>query len=82
MSWWPPRRRAHNENIEAHAETMTRDFGFAAYHQARRMANEAGSRATASEWCQVALAIAQKTGRRINADASRRLARGAIFAIA
>jgi hypothetical protein len=60
---------------------MIRDFGFAAYHQARRMAHEASSGAGASEWGQVALAIAQKTGRRISSDTSRRLARGAIFAV-
>ena len=81
MSWWPPRRRAPQIDVEARAEAMIRDFGFAAYHQARRMAHDASSRATASEWGQVALAIAQKTGRRISRDTSRRLARGAIFAI-
>ena len=81
MSWWPPRRCARAENVEAQAEAMIRDFGFAAYHQARRMAHEARSGATASEWGQVALAIARTTGRRISPDTSRRLARGAIFAI-
>lgn len=81
MLWWPPRRSACGENIEAQAEAMIRDFGFAAYHQARRTAHEASSGATASEWGQVALAIARKTGRRISPDTCRRLARGAIFAI-
>jgi hypothetical protein len=66
MSWWPPRRRAPQIDVEARAEAMIRDFGFAAYHQARRMAHDASSGATASEWGQVALAIAQKTGRRIS----------------
>ena len=81
MSWWPPRRRAPQIDVEARAEAMIRDFGFAAYHQARRMAHEAGSGATASEWGRVALAIAQKTGRPISPDTSKRLARGAIFRI-
>ena len=81
MSWWPPRRCARAENVEAQAEAMIRDFGFAAYHQARRMAHEASSGARASDWSQVALAIAHKTGRRISPDTSRRLARGTIFAI-
>ena len=81
MSWWPPRRRAPQIDVEARAEAMIRDFGFAAYHQARRMAHEAGSGATASEWGRVALAIAQKTARPISPDTSKRLARGAIFRI-
>ena len=79
MTWWPTQRRARDENIEARAEAMIRDFGFAAYHQARRMAHEASSGARASEWGRVALAIAQKTGRRISPEMSRLLARGAIF---
>ena len=81
MLRWPPRRRARDGNIEGQAEAMIRDFGFAAYHQARRMAHEAGSGATASEWGRVALAIAQKTARPISPDTSKRLARGAIFRI-
>jgi hypothetical protein len=80
MVWWPPRRRARAENIEAQAEAMIRDFGFAAYYEARRIAHEASSGAAASDWGRVALAIAQKTGRRISSDTSRRLARRAIFA--
>jgi hypothetical protein len=43
MLRWRPRRRARDGNIEAQAEAMIRDFGFAAYHQARRMAHEASS---------------------------------------
>jgi hypothetical protein len=69
--WWPPRRRARDENIETKAEAMIRDFGSAAYHQARRMAHDASSGTTASEWGQVALAIALMTGRRISPDTFR-----------
>jgi hypothetical protein len=75
--WWHPLRHARIENTDAEAEAMIRDFGVAAYYQARRMEHEASSRAMARDWARIALTIAQKTDRRVSPDTARRLARRA-----
>ena len=80
MLSWLPRRRARMAQIDDEAEAMVRDFGAEAYYQARQREHEASSEAIAEDWGRIAMAVAQKVGRRIGLDASSRLAMNAAFA--
>ncbi len=74
-----PRRRARMERIEAEAETLIRDLGFAAYSEARRREREATSDAIAKDWGFVALAVARLFGGRVDVDPLVRLAMNAVL---
>jgi len=76
---WLPRRRARMERIEAEAETLIRDLGFAAYSEARRREREASSDAIAKDWGFVALAVARLFGGRVDVDPLVRLAKNAVL---
>ncbi len=79
MLSWLPRRRARIERLDAEAEALIRDFGIAAYSEARRREREASSDPIAQDWGLVAAAVAQKTGRRIGPDASTRMPMSAVY---
>jgi hypothetical protein len=80
MLSWLPYRRARIERIEAEAEALIHDFGSAAYGEARQREHEASSDAMARDWKSVALAVAEKTGKRIGLDTSTQMARVADLA--
>ena len=80
MLSWLPRRRARMARIDHEAEAMIRDFGAHAYYQARQREHEASSEAIAEDWGRIAVAVAEKVGRRIGLKASTRLAMNAAFA--
>ena len=79
MQPWLSSRRARNQRIEAEAEALIRDLGDRAFHEARRREHEASSDASASDWAEVALAVARKTGSRIGLDISTQLAMNTFF---
>ncbi len=79
MLSWLPRRRARMEHIEAEAEALIRDLGFAAYSEARRREREASSDAIAKDWGFVALAVARLFGGRVDVDPLVRLAMNAVL---
>ena len=79
MLSWLPHRRARTERLDAEAETLIRDFGIAAYSEARRREREASSDPIAQDWGLVAAAVAQKTGRQIGPDATTRMPMSAAF---
>jgi hypothetical protein len=58
------------ERIEAEAESLIRDLGDGAYHEARRREHEASSDAIAEDWALVARAVARQTGSRIGLNIS------------
>ncbi len=62
MLWWLPRRRVRIEDIESEAEAMIREFGPAAYLEARRKGHQASSATMAKDWTRVASAILQMSG--------------------
>jgi hypothetical protein len=68
-----PHRRARVEPIEAAAEALIRDLGYAAYHEARRRERGASSDAIADDWALVARAIVRKTGSRVGLNISAEL---------
>lgn len=70
MVSWAPNRRARLERIEAEAETLIRELGDGAYHEARRREHEASSDAIAKDWALVARAVARQTGSRIGLNFS------------
>ena len=78
MLSWLPRRHARIE-IEAEAEVLIRDFGEAAYCEARRCEHEASSDAIARDWGFVALAVARLIGRDPNVDPLVRLTMNAVL---
>ena len=79
MLSWLPHRRARTERLDAEAEALIRDFGIAAYSEARRREREASSDPIAQDWGLVAAAVAQKTGRRIGPDATTRMPMSALL---
>ncbi len=74
------RQRVKPEGIEAEAEALIRELGVEAYSAARQREREASSDALAKYWSRVALAIADKTGKRIGLDTSTRMAMNVVFA--
>jgi hypothetical protein len=81
MQRWLNSRRARNQRIEAEAEALIRDLGNGAFHEARRREHEASSDTIASEWAEVALAVARKTGSRVGLDISTQLAMNTFFVL-
>src|SRR5208283_101763 len=81
MLSWVLRRRARIERIdsEAEAEALIRDFGEAAYDEARRREHEASSDAIATDWGFIALAVARLIGSRTDVDPLVRLAMNAVL---
>jgi len=79
MLWWLRRRRETAERIEAEAEAVMRQYAVRAYAEARRREREANSKAEAQNWNRVALAIANKTGKRVGLDTGTRMASDANF---
>lgn len=79
MLSWLPHRRARIERLDAEAEALIRDFGIAAYSEARRREREASSDPIAQDWGLVAAAVAQKTGRQIGPDATTRMPANPVF---
>ncbi len=71
---WPPRRSARIISIEAEADTLLRDFGAAAYSEARRRETEASSDEIAADWDRVALAVSRKMTSKQGPGASDRIA--------
>jgi hypothetical protein len=80
MLSWLRRRRESAERIDAEADVLIGELGVEAYAEARRREYESSNDAIALRWNQVALAVAQKTGKRIGLDTSTRLAMNAVFA--
>jgi hypothetical protein len=76
-----PHRRARVEPIEAAAEALIRDLGYAAYHEARRRERGASSDAIADDWALVARAIVRKTGSRVGLNISAQLEMNTFFVL-
>jgi hypothetical protein len=74
MLAWLTYRRARIERIDAEAEALIHDFGGAAYSEARQREHEASSPGIAKDWSRVAVAVAQKTSKRVGLDTSTRMA--------
>jgi hypothetical protein len=81
MVAWAPSRRVRMERIEAEAETLIRDLGDRAYHEARRKEHEASSDAIAEDWAMVARAVARRTGSRIGLNISTQLEMNTFFVL-
>ena len=81
MLSWLARRRAKIQRIEAEAEALIRNLGDWAYSEARRREHEASSDAIAKDWSRVALAVARKTGKRVELDAATRMSTDADFSL-
>jgi hypothetical protein len=81
MVSWAPNRRVRLERIEAEAETLIRDLGDGAYHEARRREHEASSEAIAEHWAQVARAVARQTGSRVGLNFSTQLEMNTFFVL-
>jgi hypothetical protein len=81
MVSWARSRRARMERIEVEAETLIRDFGQGAYHEARRREHEASSDAIAEDWALVARAVARQTGSRIGLNISTQLEMNTFFVL-
>jgi hypothetical protein len=81
MVSWASRRRARLERIDAEAETLIRDLGDGAYHEARRREHEASSDAIAQDWAMVARAVARQTGSRIGLNISTQLEMNTFFVL-
>ena len=81
MVSWAPNRRARLERIEAEAETLIRELGDGAYHEARRREHEASSDAIAEDWALVARAVARQTGSRIGLNFSTQLEMNTFFVL-
>jgi hypothetical protein len=79
MLSWFPRRRARMERVDAEAEALVRDFGEAAYDEARRPGDEASSDEFARDWRRVALVVARQIGGREDVDPLLRLAMNAVL---
>ncbi len=74
MFGWLRRRRETAERIEAEAEAFMRAYAVEAYAEARRREREAKTKEEAKTWSRVALAIAQKTSKRVGLDDATRMA--------
>lgn len=81
MVSWASSRRARMERIEAEAESLIRDLGDGAYHEARRREHEASSDAIAQDWALVARAVARQTGSRIGLNISTQLEMNTFFVL-
>ena len=79
MLSWLPQRRVRIERLDTEAEELIREFGEAAYGEARRREDEASSDEIARDWRHVALAVAQQIGSREDADPLVRLAMNAVL---
>ena len=79
FSWLPRRRRVRMDRVEAEAEALIRELGFAAYSEARRREYESSGDVMARDWSRVALVVAQKTGKRVGVDATNLMAISAYF---
>jgi hypothetical protein len=79
MLLWLRRRRERAERIETEADELVRNLGDDAYGEARWREQTASSDSMAHEWNLIALAVAHKTGRRIDLDLSTRMAMNAVF---
>lgn len=80
MLSWLRRGRVRTDGTEAEAETLIRELGVEAHSAARQREHEASSDAVAKYWSRVALAIADKTSKRVGLDTSTRMPMNAIFA--
>ena len=78
LSWLPP-RRARIERLDTETEALIRDFGEAAYGEARRREDKASSDEMARDWGLVALAVARQIGERKDVDPLVRLAMNAVL---
>ena len=81
MVSWAPSRRVRMERIEAEAESLIRDLGDGAYHEARRREHEASSDAISEDWALVARAVARQTGSRIGLNISTQLEMNTFFVL-
>src|SRR5277367_4140083 len=81
MVSWAPGRRARMERIETEAESLIRDLGDGAYHEARRREHEASSDAIAKDWALVAQAVARQRGSRIGLNISTQLEMNTFFVL-
>ena len=72
MLRWLRRRRERLKRIEAEADVLIQQFGVEAYAGARREEREANNLAAAWYWSAVALAVAQKTPKRVAFDPATR----------
>jgi hypothetical protein len=79
MLSWLPNRRARIERLDTETEALIRDFGEAAYGEARRREDEASSDEIARDWRHVALAVARQISGREDADPLVRLAMKAVL---
>ena len=79
MLSWLPQRRARIERLDTETEALIRDFGEAAYSEARRREDEASSDKIARDWGLVALAVARQIGSREDVDPLVRLAMNAVL---
>jgi hypothetical protein len=80
MLSWLRRRRETAERIDAEADALIGELGVEAYAEARRREYESSGDAIALWWSRVALAVADKTGKRIGLDTSTRMAMNAVLA--
>jgi hypothetical protein len=69
------------ERIDAEAETLIRDLGDGAYHEARRREHEASSDALAEDWALIARAVARQTGSRVGLNISTQLEMNTFFVL-
>ena len=76
---WLTYRRARIARIDAEAEALIYALGDAAYSVARQREHQASSPGIAKDWNRVALAVAEKTGKRVGLDTSTRAAIDADF---
>ena len=81
MVSWTPSRRARLERIDAEAETLIRELGDGAYHEARRREHEASSDTIAEDWALVARAVARQTGSRVGLNISTQLEMNTYFVL-
>lgn len=81
MVSWTPSRRARLERIDAEAETLIRELGDGAYHEARRREHEASSDTIAKDWALVARAVARQTGSRVGLNISTQLEMNTYFVL-
>ncbi len=84
LSWvWRRRthtgRRSRTDRIEAEANALISAFGREAYVKAHQMEIDAVSDESARQWRRIALAVADKTAKRVGRDASNRMTTGADF---
>jgi hypothetical protein len=79
MLSWLAQRRTRIERLDTETEALIRNFGEAAYGEARRREEEASSDEIARDWRRVALAVARQISGREDADPLVRLAMNAVL---